>query len=152
MGSCVVCDLWWIPSEVVFEIAGNRRSRKRPQNDLMHNGSPETPKRRTQDFHGRALGNPVWDPRRRSRAMSIFPLETNENERVGSLRFSLWKPSPFLVLLLWHQPTASEFNCPRPGSREFSIYKMAFPVSGSSICLFYSRVAEAQSYINFCQP
>ena len=34
------------------------------------------------------------DPGRRSRAMSIFALETNGNERVGTLRFSLWKPSP----------------------------------------------------------
>ena len=49
------------------------------------------------------------DPERLLRAMLIFALETNGNERVGSLRFSLWKPSPFLVLLLWHQPTASEF-------------------------------------------
>ena len=26
--------------------------------------------------------------------MSIFALEINKNERVGTLRFSLWKPSP----------------------------------------------------------
>ena len=54
------------------------------------------------------LDESIRDPERRLRAMSIFPLETNGNERVGTLRFSLWKPSPFLVLLLWHQPTASE--------------------------------------------
>ena len=56
------------------------------------------------------LDESIRDPERRSRAMSIFALEINGNERVGSLRFSLWKPSPFLVLLLWHQPTASEFH------------------------------------------
>ena len=36
----------------------------------------------------------VRDPGRRSRAMSIFALETNGNGRLGTLRFSLWKPSP----------------------------------------------------------
>ena len=34
--------------------------------------------------------------------------EINENGRVGSLQFSHWKLSPFLVMLLWHQPMASE--------------------------------------------
>ena len=36
----------------------------------------------------------IWNPGRRSRAMSIFALEINKSERVGTLRFSLWKPSP----------------------------------------------------------
>ena len=40
------------------------------------------------------LDEPTRDPGRRSRAMSIFALEINKNERVGTLRFSLWKPSP----------------------------------------------------------
>ena len=42
----------------------------------------------------------IWDPARRWRAMPRNPLKINENERVGSLRFSLWKPSPLLILLL----------------------------------------------------
>ena len=44
-------------SEVVFELAGYRRSRKRPQSDLGGNGSPHIPKRRTPGVHGRAIGN-----------------------------------------------------------------------------------------------
>ena len=55
------------------------------------------------------LDESIWDPGRRSRAMSRNVSNPYKNGRVGSLRFSLWKPSPFLVLLLWHQPTASEF-------------------------------------------
>ena len=65
-------------SEVVFEIAGNRRSRKRPQSDLTHNGSPHIPKSRGGGFHGRAMGKSTRDPGRRSRAMLIFALEINK--------------------------------------------------------------------------
>ncbi len=36
----------------------------------------------------------TWDPGRRPWAILNFALETNGNERVGTLRFSLWKPSP----------------------------------------------------------
>ena len=46
-------------SEVVFEIAGNRRSRKRPQSDLGHNGSPQSPKSPTRNFHRRRQENPT---------------------------------------------------------------------------------------------
>ena len=40
------------------------------------------------------LDESTWDPGRRSRAMLICALETNGNGRLGTLRFSLWKPSP----------------------------------------------------------
>ena len=42
-----------------------------------------------------AIGNSVWWRGRRSRAMTRNALEINKNRRVGTLRFSLWKPSPF---------------------------------------------------------
>ena len=100
-------------SEGVFDLAGNRRGRKRPQSDLTHHGSPHIPKSRTRDFHGRAHRNPsriYMGPWTAVAGDVDFCFSNQQNERVGSLRFSLWKPSPFLVLLLWHQPTASEFK------------------------------------------
>ena len=60
-------------------------------------GPPTFPKVEPQVFMvgpSEILDESTWDPGRRSRAMSIFALETNGNERVGTLRFSLWKPSP----------------------------------------------------------
>ena len=42
----------------------------------------------------------LWWHGRRSRAMTRNALEINRNERVGSLRFSLWKPSPLCILVL----------------------------------------------------
>ncbi len=71
---------------------------------------PPIPKSRGGGFHGRAMEKSTRDPGLRLRAMARNAFEINKNERAGSLRFSLWKPSPFLVLLLWHQPTASEFR------------------------------------------
>ena len=44
-------------SEVVFEIAGNRRSRKRPQSHLGHNGSHPNPKSPTRNFGTRRRRN-----------------------------------------------------------------------------------------------
>ena len=56
-GSCGGSQCVSGQSEVVFEIAGNRTSRKRPQTDFTHNGSPHIPKSRGGGFHGRAMGN-----------------------------------------------------------------------------------------------
>ena len=78
---------------------------------LLTRGPPTFPKVEPQVFIDGPPGilhECTRDPGRRSRAMSRNALKIYKNERVGSLRFSLWKPSPFLVLLLWHQPTASE--------------------------------------------
>ena len=46
------------------------------------------------------LDESLWSQGRRSRAMTRNALEINRNERVGSLRFSLWKPSPLCILVL----------------------------------------------------
>ena len=94
LGACGGAQCASSQSEVVFDLAGNRRSRKRPQSDLTHNGSPHIPKSRGGGFHRRAGGKCTRDPGRRSRAMSRNALEINKNERVETLRFSLWKPSP----------------------------------------------------------
>ena len=132
-------------SEVVFELAGYRRSRKRPQSHSGGNGSPQSPKSPTRNFGRRRQGNRRWWRGRRSRAMTRNALEINKKSKVGTLRFSLWKPSPFglwflnleswrLAGVLLKAVTSWCQNCPaerqgRLARQSISLAKRNIPIS-----------------------